>query len=124
VLQPLLISIILGTDGTLAEAHDLEMVCGLVKVLLTGRLGCLLLPGLTQIAANGKVEILCKTDLTENKPNGDQLTGTCTVTEKLCKELAEDPFSAAIIPAAHEMAAYLLHINKGTFFNRDVYIDD
>jgi hypothetical protein len=124
VLQPLLVSIVLGTDGTLASAHDLEIVCGLVKILVTGRIGCLLLPGLTQIAANGKVEVLCKTDLTNNVPNGDQLTGTCTVTTLLCKELAENPFSAAIIPAAHEMAAMLLHINKGTFFNKDVYIDD
>ncbi len=120
VLEPLLVSIVLGVDGTLAKADDLRINCTLIATVL-GRIGCLILPGLEEIEAG---KLLCKTDETEKKPNGDQLTGTCTVTEKLCKELKEDPFSATFGKKGEveEMAAMLLHLEGA--FTKMIFIDD
>ncbi len=117
VLEPLLVVKPLGIDG-----NDLKINCTLIVTVL-GRIGCLLLPGLSPEEVT-KVEILCKTDLTTEKPNGDQLTGECTQTETLCKELKEDPFAATFGKKGEveEMAAMLVHV-KGTF-NKMVLIDD
>jgi hypothetical protein len=85
VLEPLLVFKILGLDGD----STLVLNCGLVKVQIKGRIGCLLLPGLEEIAIMGKLTILCK------QKSGDQITGTCEVTKKLCEELAKDPLMAS-----------------------------
>ncbi len=117
VLEPLLVMKLLGVDG-----NDLKINCTLIVTVL-GRLGCLLLPGLSPEEVT-KVEILCKTDLTTEKPNGDQLTGECTQTETLCKELKEDPFAVTFGKKGEveAMAAMLVHV-KGEF-NKMVLIDD
>ncbi len=118
VLEPLLVVKPLGVDG-----QDLKINCGGVIATVLGRIGCLMLPGLSPEEVT-KVEILCKTDETEKKPNGDQLTGECVTTETLCKELKEDPFAVTFGKKGEveEMAAMLVHILGE--FNKMVLIDD
>ncbi len=120
VLEPLAVGVVLGVDGTAAKAEELRINCTAISIAL-GRIGCLVLPGLVETETG---ELLCKTDETEKKPNGDQLTGTCTVTEKLCKELKEDPFSWTFGKKGEveEMAALLVHAEGKT--NKMVFVDD
>ena len=117
VLQPVLIVVVLGQAG---EEKDLILNCGGAKIKVLGAIGCLLLPGLKEVGAEKEEwEILCKTDLTSEVPNGDQLTGTC---QQLCEWLTEHPFLATIGSKEEEMAAFLVHATGK--FNQAAFIDD
>ena len=112
VLQPLLILEVLGIN----KEAELKINCGGVKELVKGRIGCLVLPGLKEIVAGEKIEVLCKT-----KESGDQETGTCEETKVLCDELAKKPLEGNL-GAGFEMAAQTAHINLTA--NKNVFIDD
>ena len=112
VLQPLLIFEVLGID----KASELTILCGVVKEKVKGRIGCLVLPGLTEITAGSAIEVLCKT-----KANGDQETGTCEETKLLCEELAAKPLEANL-GNGFEMAAMAAHLNVTA--NKNIFIDD
>jgi hypothetical protein len=114
VLEPLLVLKFLNVDGD----NDVEITCGLVKAKVLGRIGCLLLPGL---AVAEFVEVRCKTQFTEGVPNGDQDTGTCTVTTTLCTELAGDPFGVDF-GAGQKMASLWMELVGK--FNKDIFVDD
>jgi hypothetical protein len=111
VLQPLLIALVLGID----LEPILLINCGGLKQEVKGKIACLLLPGLTNIAAGGNVEILCK------QKEGVLETGTCEETKALCELLAKEPLEANL-GAGFKAAAFSVHL-LGTF-NRDIYIDD
>jgi len=116
VLQPLAIFVVLGQAG---EEKDLVINCGGIKDKVLGAIGCLLLPGLKEIAKEVESwEILCKADLTEGVPNGDQLTGTC---QQLC-ELLEKTFGSTLGVETQEMAAFLVHATGK--FNQTAIVDD
>jgi hypothetical protein len=119
VLEPLVIFKVRGEEN---ESPAI-ISCGLVKIFVLGAIGCLLLPGLEQVAANVEGwSILCKTDLTkgtEGEPNGDQLTGEC---KQLCESLTSDPFMAGLTKAGGEMAAFLVHATGS--FNQTAIVDD
>jgi hypothetical protein len=111
VLQPLLISKVLGINGE----TELTVACGLVKTKVKGRIGCLLLPGLTKIAAGGKMEVLCKVK------EGKQETGTCSETKTTCEELAADPFEGNL-GEGFKKGGMSIHLEGS--FNKEVFIDD
>jgi hypothetical protein len=94
-----------------------------VKLEILGAIPCLLLPGLKEIAAGKEEwEVVCETDLTENKPNGDKLFGTCL---QLCEMITEEPFGALFFKEGektHTDEAWLVKA-KGTF-SKDAIIDD
>jgi len=116
VLEPLAIFVVLGQAG---EEKDLIMNCGGIKDKVLGAFGCLFLPGLKEIAKEVESwEFLCKTDLTEERPNGDQLTGTC---QQLC-ELLEKTFGSTLGVEVQEMSALLVHATGK--FNQTAIIDD
>jgi hypothetical protein len=112
VLQPLLVRTPLGVDG-----NPLLINCAALKETIIGQIGCLLLPGLTEIAAGGTIEVLCKT-----KSAGDQETGTCEVTKALCEALAKNPFEAKLNGVTFSMAALTWHLNLTA--NKNIFIDD
>jgi hypothetical protein len=114
VLQPLLLAKVLGA----ALESELTIVCGVVKTKVKGTIGCLLLPGLTNIATTAKVEVTCK--LLKGSP-GIQETGTCTVTAAACKELKENPFEANL---GEGFKGAGMEIKLEGTFNKDVFIDD
>jgi len=106
--------------GQAGEEKDLIINCGGVKDKVLGAIGCLLLPGLKEVAKETESwEIKCETDLTEKAPNGDQLTGTC---EQLCELLSEKPFGSTLGVETQEMSA-LLFTAKGKF-NQTAIVDD
>jgi hypothetical protein len=108
----LLISHVISVD----EDPELRLTCGLVKVLVKGRFGCLLLPGLTQIAAKGSIETLCKQE------KGTAMTGTCVETKELCEELQKEPLLVEAGGGGFINAAMEWHLEGS--FNFDVFIDD
>lgn len=112
VLQPLLLSKVLGADKTESE---LLLNCGGVKEAVKGIAPCLILPGLTEVAAGGNVEILCK------QKEGKQTTGECVETPTLCKELAEKPLLGNL-GSGFESSGEEIHV-KGSF-NKMITIDD
>ena len=117
VLEPLAIIVILGQVG---EEKDLIINCGGVKDKILGAVGCLLLPGLKEIAKEVEAwEATCQSDLTEKVPNGDQLTGTC---QQLCELLTEKPFGSTLGVETQEMSAFLV-TGKGKV-NQTAIIDD
>ncbi len=109
-LQPLLLFKFLGV----AAEEELTIVCGTVKDKIKGTLGCLLLPGLTTIAAGGTFEILCK----QNAATHDPETGEC---KQLCEWLKEHPFEANF-GAGFEDAWMGLHLTGS--LNLGVFLDD
>jgi hypothetical protein len=111
VLQPLLVFKFHGVDGD----EEVIVNCGGIKYKIKGKVGCLLLPGLTQIASGGKIEVVCIQE------KGKQITGTCVETKLLCEELANDPFLADL-GAGFETAGLDLRVEGS--FNKDVFIDD
>jgi hypothetical protein len=111
VLQPIIIALVLGID----LEPVLLMNCGGVKQEVKGKFACLLLPGLTNVAAGGNVEILCK------QKEGVLETGTCEETKALCELLAKEPLEANF-GVGFKAAALAFHL-LGTF-NKDIYIDD
>jgi hypothetical protein len=111
VLEPLGIAKVLSVDGT----SPLEITCGVIKVRVSGRIGCLGLPGLTETESG---EVLCKT----TKTAGDQETGTCETPATVCKELKEDPFLAGFTETEKVDAALLSHVLGKS--NKPVFDDD
>ncbi len=84
-LQPLLLFKVLGAlSGESPE--ELTINCAGVITKVRGVLGCLLTPGLTNIAAEGRLTLSCKI-----KGKGEAETGKC---EKLCEWLTEHPYEA------------------------------
>jgi hypothetical protein len=111
VLQPLLIALVLGIDLD----PILLINCGGIKQEVKGKIACLVLPGLTQIAAGANVEILCK------QKEGDQITGTCEVEKTFCEGLVKEPFEASLGEGFKD-AALAFHLLGS--FNLSTYIDD
>jgi hypothetical protein len=111
-LTPLVIFEVLG----IGKEAELTIVCGVLKDKVKGRIACLLAPGLTQVAAKGKFEVLCKA-----KSNGDPEEEECTQLPTTCKELKEKPLEANL-GAGFEMVALAVHLEGS--FNQGVFIDD
>ena len=112
VLQPLAILEVLGIAGE----KELTVNCGAVKEKVKGKIGCLVLPGLKEVATTESVEVLCKT-----KSAGDQESGTCEETKVLCEELAKNPLEANL-GAGFEMAALTGQLKLKA--NKNIFIDD
>jgi len=112
VLEPLIIFEVLGV----AKEAELTINCGGVKEKVKGRIGCLLTPGLTEIAAGAAITVSCKT-----KSAGDQETGTCEETKVLCEELAAKPLEGNL-GAGFEMASQSTTIEVKA--NKNIFIDD
>ena len=112
VLQPLIVLSVFGVDGGV-----LTINCGAVKEKVKGQIGCLLLPGLTEIELTVKIEVLCKT-----KEKGVQETGTCEETKALCEELAKNPLLASLDGTNFETAAQTAHLNLT--ISAMLFIDD
>jgi hypothetical protein len=113
VLQPLLIFSVFGVDG-----KELIINCAATKEKVHGKIGCLLLPGLTEIVAGANMEVLCKTS-----EKGVQETGTCQETKAICEELAKHPLLAALDGKTFEAASQLAHLLDLTA-NLNIFIDD
>lgn len=79
ILRPLLLAKVLNKK---LEA-GVVITCGVRKIEVKGTLGCLLAPGLTNLAANGEVSLECRIS------SGDPATGLCVL---VCEELEKDPF--------------------------------
>lgn len=112
VLQPLLLFKVLGALPS-EEKEELTINCGGVKFKVRGTLGCLLLPGLKNIATTEEAEVACRI----NKER-DPETGTC---EELCAWLVEHPFEANVGAGFED--AWMALAAKGKF-NKDVFIHD
>jgi hypothetical protein len=111
-LTPLMIFRVLGIE----KEAELTIVCGLLKGKVEGRIACLLAPGLTQVAAKGKFEVLCKA-----KSNGDPEEEECTQPAAICKELKEGPLEFNL-GAGFEMTALAFHMEGS--LNQGVFVDD
>jgi hypothetical protein len=111
VLEPLLLAKVLNAE----LGPELTLTCALVKEVVKGTIGCLLLPGLTNIGLKEKEEVELKCAI---KEKGKPLTGEC---EQLCEQLKENPFEAKLsekfLPAAMEITLK----GKPT---KDIFIDD
>ena len=112
VLEPLLIFTVLGVDG-----KALIWNCAAQKLMVKGKIGCLLLPGLKEVVAGGTLEVLCKT-----KGKGVQETGTCEETKSICEELQNNPLLADPDGKAFESAAWTFHLNLTA--DKNIFIDD
>jgi hypothetical protein len=111
-LQPLLLARILGT----AKEEEAIFVCGLVKIQVKGIVACLLLPGLTTVAAGGKYEIVCKVDATTHDP----ITGHC---ETLC-EIGTQKIGVEADLDGKTFKDAWEEINLKGSFNKSTFIDD
>ncbi len=111
-LQPLLLLKVLGQ---VSGESELIVVCGTVKVKVKGVLGCLLLPGLTNVAAGGSLELKCK------QSSGDSELGTC---EKLCEWVTEFPFEATLNGKTFECAALSATASGALSSKNDLFLDD
>jgi len=112
-LLPLLIELVLGSEG---EEGGLTVNCGAVKDKIKGKLGCLLLPGLKQLAAGAALEIVCKRE----KP-GKQVVGTCLTELEWCAKLANEPLEADF---SGVFARTALEMRLEVKFNKDIFVDD
>jgi hypothetical protein len=112
VLQPLLVSTVLGLE---AGETELKLNCGGVKEAVKGNVGCLTTPGLTELEPTAKVEIACKIE------NKKQLTGTCFELKTTCEKLANEPLLGNL-GVAFEAAAEEIKIEGN--FNKMVTLDD
>jgi hypothetical protein len=113
VLQPVLLMKYLNAK---LEAK-LLIKCGVVKVELKGALGCLIPPGLVNVATTQSVEIKCQL----NKTNHDPVIGTCTVPVAACETLKTEPFEAKFGEKFEDAWLELaLHGNP----SKDIFIDD
>jgi hypothetical protein len=111
VLEPLGIAEVLGIN----KESELTINCGGVKDKIKGRLGCLISPGLENIAAGGNVKLTCE------QKEGDQIIGKCVETPTLCKELEEKPFLANL-GGGFEMSGLRIALEGSV--NKDIFIDD
>ena len=112
VLEPLLILTVFGVDG-----KELTINCAAVKEKVKGKIGCLVLPGLKEVATTGSVEVSCKT-----KSAGDQETGECVETKVLCEELAKNPLEGSFNGTTFEMASLSLTLKLKA--NKNIFLDD
>ncbi len=111
-LQPLILIKVLGQIGGESE---LIVVCAAVKTKIKGVVGCFLLPGLTNIAAGGTLDLACK------QKEGKSELGTC---EKLCEWLKEFPFEATLNGKTFEAIA-LAAASDGVLSSQfDIFLDD
>lgn len=109
-LEPLLIMKILKANLTAGLVYK----CGVMMFEIKGDVGCLVIPGLTQVAANGTVEVLCKL----NKKTHDPETGKCELScEELEKEPGEDNQSGKFVDMW-----WNFHLVGE--FQKDIFIDD
>jgi hypothetical protein len=94
-LEPLLLALFLS--GELKK--ELTITCALVKDVVRGALGCLLLPGLKNLFPADALNVHCLI-----KERGKPLTGECEI---LCQWLTEEPFEAKLketfVPAWMEL---------------------
>jgi hypothetical protein len=109
-LEPLLLLKML--DMTLKP--EVTILCSFFVIVLKGTLGCLLLPGLRNIATTDEVEIGCQI-----KGRGKPLTGECEVA---CEWLSVDPFVVKLAKATFSPAWMNLRL-KGKP-SKDIFIDD
>lgn len=115
-LVPLLVSKMLGT----ALEAEVTVVCGSLKEKIKGRLGCVLTPGLTNVATNEKLKVDCRI---KKGSKGIQEVGECIETKVLCEELKNDPFLADLSGSGtFEKSAMELHVEGSP--SKDVFIDD
>jgi hypothetical protein len=115
VLQPLLLVKVLGANATKEKEEELKLVCGLLKVKVTGVVACLLLPGLVNIPVTTEVEVTCKVNTTTH----DRETGECNV---LCTEYG-GVLGLTAEYGTEKLDAWELVTLKGKA-NKDIYIDD
>jgi hypothetical protein len=113
-LVPLLVISLAGVKGE----KEVIVNCAAVKVLVKGRVGCLMVPGLTQLVAFQEITIECE------QKEGKQVTGTCEETKVLCEELANNPLEMKFGAAAFEKAALELNPSIKGSFPVDVFLDD
>jgi hypothetical protein len=113
VLEPLLIFTVFGVDG-----KELIINCAAVKEKIHGKIGCLVLPGLSEIVAGANIEVLCKT-----KEKGVQETGTCEETKAICEDLAKNPLLAALDGKTSEAASWAFHL-LNLVANQNIFVDD
>ncbi len=113
-LQPLILFKVLGAlSGESPE--ELTINCAGVITKVRGTIGCLLTPGLANIAANGEETLKCKI-----KEAGKPETGTC---EKLCEWLTEHPFEAKLGTSFE--GAWMTAEAKGALSTEDdIFLDD
>ncbi len=111
-LRPLLLLKVLGQ---VSGESEVIIVCGVVKVKVKGVDACLLLPGLTSIAAGGSLELKCK------QSAGDPELGTC---EKLCEWVKEFPFEATLNGKTFECAALSATASGALSSKNDIFLDD
>ncbi len=80
-----------------------------------GVFACLLLPGLTNVAAKGEFTLSCK------QKEGKKEIGTC---EKLCEWLSEFPFEGTFNGKTFEGAALGLEAKGALSSNFDIFLGD
>ncbi len=111
VLEPLLLLKVLGMSG---GEKELVINCGGVKNKIKGVLGCLLTPGLANVAATEELSLEC----TQNATTHDQVTGKC---EKLCELLEKEPFLSSLGGVFEDSG---MNIDVKGKPNKDVFLDD
>jgi hypothetical protein len=110
-LEPLLLVKILNAK---LEAVAIKVKCGVLSLEWKGTVGCLVAPGLKDVATTETVEVACKVNGTTHDPE----TGKC---ELLCEWLEKESFAVSS-SGKFEDAWWLLPLS-GTL-NKDVFIDD
>ncbi len=113
LLVPLLMLKLEAVD----KAKEIIVNCAGIKDKIKGIVGCLMLPGLKQIAANGEITIECEQE------NGKQITGTCEETKELCEELAKKPLEINFGTAFEKAGLEFNPLLKGSF-PIETFIDD
>lgn len=96
------------------EAVAVKVKCGLITVEVKGTFGCLVPPGLTNIAAGTVLEVTCKM----NQTTHDIEIGKC---ELLCQWLEEDPFLMKLGSSFEDAAKQFTMTGSA---NKDVFVDD
>jgi hypothetical protein len=109
VLQPLLLARFLSKD----LKEEVDILCGFVEIRLRGTLGCLLLPGLKNIAPTEEVELVCKINSALHDPEAGQCVLLCELLEHLFEVADTGPYQDA----------WMERTMKGKF-NKDIFIDD
>jgi hypothetical protein len=114
VLQPLLLARLLNSKE---EFKEITIKCGAALTeLFKGTIGCLLLPGLANVATTGTLEVVCKVKTTGREK--DPETGTC---KQLCEWLTAEPFQANL-GGGFEDAWMEFKVTGSP--SKDIFIDD
>ncbi len=111
-LQPLALFKVLGQ---VSGESELTGNCGSIKVKVKGVLGCLMLPGLSSVAAGGELAIKCK------QSAGKSELGTC---QKLCEWLKEFLLESTLNGKTFEGAAESAEAKGALSKERDIFLDD